>query len=321
VPELSDESAGPADDRGADDLIRPFQVETGGIRGRLVRLGPALDRIIRRHAYPAPVAALLAEAVALAAMLAGALKYDGIFTLQTRGDGPVRLLVADVTTAGALRGYAQFDEDAVAAAAGQPGAAVPRLLGAGHLAFTVDQGEHSERYQGLVELEGATLAECIHHYFRQSEQLRTGLAVAAGPDPESGWRAGGIMLQRLPPESGADVEEVEAADDAWHEALVRLGTCGAAELTDPTLDADTLLFRLFHDAGIRVYPAHALEDRCRCSRTRIETVLRALPDEDRAHLAIDGVVRVTCEFCSTEYRFDEAAILALAQHQDAPPSP
>jgi molecular chaperone Hsp33 len=295
-----------------DDLVRPFQIEAFGIRGRLVRLGPALDRIIQRHAYPVAVGALLAEAASLAAMLAGALKYDGIFTLQTRGDGPVRMLVADVTSDGALRCYAQFDEDAVAAAASLPGAVVPRLLGAGYLAFTVDQGDHTERYQGLVDLEGATLADCVHHYFRQSEQLEAGLKSAAMFLPGQGWRAGGIMLQRMPAETGADDEQTEASDDSWREALIKLGTCTPAELTDPDLDSDLLLLRLFHEEGVRGYKPQALADRCRCSRDRIEAALRSLPDEDRDGLATDGIVQVTCEFCSTEYRFTEAEIDGLS---------
>ena len=180
-----------------DDLVQPFQIDSSGLRGRLVRLGPALDEILTRHAYPEPVAMMLGEAIALAAALAGALKYEGVFTLQTKGDGPIGMLVADVTSAGALRGYAQYDAGKLAKAiATSPGGAtgigdsVPRLLGAGHLAFTVDQGEHTDRYQGIVELQGSTLAECAHHYFRQSEQVEAGLKVAVGARPGATARAG-----------------------------------------------------------------------------------------------------------------------------------
>src|SRR5215475_1943589 len=160
-----------------DDLVQPFQIEPFALRGRLVRLGPALDSILTRHAYPAPVATMLGEAITLALALAGALKYEGVFTLQTKGDGPIKLMVADVTTAGAIRGYAQFDAARLEAETAATGS-VPRLLGAGYLALTVDQGEHTERYQGIVELQGSTLAECVHHYFRQSEQVEAGLKVA-----------------------------------------------------------------------------------------------------------------------------------------------
>src|SRR5579875_27274 len=204
-----------------DDLVQPFQIEPFALRGRLVRLGAAIDSILTRHAYPPPVAQLLGEAIALAVALAGALKYDGVFTLQTKGDGPIHLMVADVTSAGAVRGYAQYDEAklAKAMAGGEPGHSVPRLLGAGYLAFTVDQGEHTDRYQGIVELQGATLAECAHHYFRQSEQVQTGIKLAVGHDGER-WRAGGVMLQRLPTEGGAaSAAESDAQDDGWRRAM------------------------------------------------------------------------------------------------------
>ena len=176
-----------------DDLVQPFQIDRSALRGRLVRLGPLVDRIVRQHDYPEPVAAMLGEAVTLAVILAGALKYEGVFTLQTKGDGPINLMVADVTTSGAVRGYAQWDAaklDRAMAGHGQP---VPRLLGAGYIAFTVDQGEHTDRYQGIVELQGATLAECAHHYFRQSEQVQAGIKVAVGqipgPNGTRSWRA------------------------------------------------------------------------------------------------------------------------------------
>ena len=176
----------------ADDLVRPFQIDPFGLRGRLVRLGPLLDEILTRHAYPAPVAQMLGEAITLAAALAGALKYDGVFTLQTKGDGPVGLLVADVASDGAVRGYAQYDGEKLAratAGGGVIGGAVPRLLGAGYLAFTVDQGGNTDRYQGIVELQGASLAECAHHYFRQSEQVEAGLKVAVAQVADAqGWR-------------------------------------------------------------------------------------------------------------------------------------
>src|SRR5262249_54074859 len=141
-------------DTAEDDLVQPFRIDPFALRGRLVRLGPAIDRILSQHAYPEPVAALLGEAITLAVVLAGALKYDGIFTLQTKGDGPVRLMVADVSTAGALRGYAQYDEEKLAATLTGQTLSVPRLLGSGYIAFTVDQGEETDRYQGIVELAG-----------------------------------------------------------------------------------------------------------------------------------------------------------------------
>jgi molecular chaperone Hsp33 len=295
-----------------DDLVQPFQIEPFALRGRLVRLGPAIDSILTRHAYPAPVAAMLGEAITLAVALAGALKYEGVFTLQTKGDGPIRMMVADVTTAGAIRGYAQFDAARLEAGAPATGS-VPRLLGAGYLALTVDQGEHTERYQGIVELQGSTLAECVHHYFRQSEQVEAALKVAIAQVPdESGtprWRAGALMIQRLPRESFTLERETE--DDAWRRAAIFMSSSTSAELIDPALAPEQLLFRLFHEDGVRAYPPHLLMAKCRCSRHRVETVLRALTPDEIADMKIDDKITVTCEFCSTVYDFDEEALGTL----------
>jgi len=304
----------------ADDLVQPFQIDASGLRGRLVRLGPVLDEILTRHDYPEPVALMLGEAIALAAALAGALKYDGVFTLQTRGDGPIRLLVADVTSAGALRGYAQYDAEklakTVAAVAGGTagiGDSVPRLLGAGHLAFTVDQGEHTDRYQGIVELQGATLAECAHHYFRQSEQVEAGLKVAVARLPDDDgtarWRGGSLMIQRLPPEG--DAGKRDAAEDGWRRAVILMSSSTSRELVDPDLAPEALLFRLFHEDGVRAYRRHDLAARCRCSRERVETVLRMMPAEELATMKVDGHIVVTCQFCSAVYDFDEGEVAAL----------
>jgi len=303
-----------------NDLILPFQIEATALRGRLVRFNSAVDKIITQHGYPDAVASLLCEAVTLAGLLAGALKYDGVFTLQTKGEGAVRLIVADVTSAGAVRGYAQYDADLLAAAP-TDGPPVPRLLGKGYLAFTVDMGEDSDRYQGIVALEGGTLAECAAHYFAQSEQIATGitLAVTRGTPDADGkpgpWRAGGLMLQRLPTEGGqAENEperEEETEDEGWNRALSFLGSCSSAELTDSTLPAEDLLYRLFHEDGVRAWPAQRLQALCRCSRERISRVLRSLPRDELIGLEVDGKVSVNCEFCSTDYDFTPAQIEAL----------
>jgi molecular chaperone Hsp33 len=322
----SDPFAAPGTAAGirADDVVLPFSVDA--LRGRVVRLGPAVDSILKRHAYPDAVAQALGETTALAAALAATLKYDGVFTLQIKGDGPVRLMVADVTSAGSLRGYAQFDAARVAAL--PPGAkSVPRLFGAGHLAFTVDQGERTERYQGIVELTGATLAECVHHYFRQSEQFRAGLKAAAaphpGPDGVPVWRAGAIMIQGLPPEGAAGSAEgrdeasspdddAEDAEEAWRRALILMGSATPAELVDPALPAWRLVDRLFLAEGVRIHRPHPLEPGCRCSRARVESVLGALPADDRAGLSEDGRVTVTCEFCNARYVFADEDLARLA---------
>ena len=290
-----------------DDLIQPFRIDPFALRGRLVRLGPAIDRILSQHDYPEPVAAMLGEAITLAVVLAGALKYDGIFTLQTKGDGPIRMMIADVSTEGALRGYAQYDEaklEAALARARASSPSVPLLVGSGYIAFTVDQGEDTDRYQGIVELAGSTLAECAHHYFRQSEQLQAGIKLSVGRSGPGGtWRAGGLMLQRVPPEGGYAVI-ADDVEDGWRRAMVLMSSATPAELVDPDLPPRRLLFRLFHDDGVRVYRTHPLEAKCRCSRERIERILRAFPDEDMDDLRKDKVITVTCEFCNTVYEFD-----------------
>jgi molecular chaperone Hsp33 len=293
-------------DNCPDDLVQPFQIEPYALRGRLVRLGPAIDRILSQHDYPESVAALLGEAITLAVVLAGALKYDGVFTLQTKGDGAIRLIVADVSTAGAVRGYAQYDARKLAGVPAAAEASVPVLVGSGYIAFTVDQGEDSERYQGIVELAGATLADCAQHYFRQSEQLQAGLKLAVGRTGADGtWRAGGMMLQRVPPEGGygAVADDVE---DGWRRAMVLMSSATQAELTDPLLSPHRLLYRLFHREGVRVYDAHPLAARCRCSRERIETILRAFPPDEIDDMRKERVVTVTCEFCNRRYEFDAA---------------
>ena len=288
---------------GGDDLILPFQIEASGLRGRLVRFGPLLDEILGRHAYPEPVAHLLAETVVLTALLASALKYEGVFTLQAKGDGPVRLVVADVTTDGAVRANAMFDEARLTGTA----TTVPALLGRGHLAFTVDQGQDTERYQGIVDLSGETLWECAQHYFRQSEQLQAGLRSAVRHG-EAGWRGGGIMLQRLPdPEKQVPTDR----EDDWRRAMVLLGSATDDELTQPALSGEALLFRLYNEDGVRVFPSQPMRFSCRCSRERVASMLKSMPKAEIESLAVDGRVEVACEFCNTRYDFDRDQLAAL----------
>lgn len=289
-----------------DDLVQPFQIEASRLRGRFVRLGAELDGILSRHAYPDPVAHILAETLSLAVLLASMLKYEGIFTLQTKGDGPVRLMVADVTSVGDVRAYAQFDADAVAKATDDAAIApAPALLGKGHIAFTVDQGAHTDRYQGIVELYGKTLADCVQHYFRQSEQIDTGISVAVD-NPDGVWRAGAIMVQRLPEEGGVPAPASDTEDD-WRRAMVLLTTLTGDELSNPGLSPSDVLFRVFHEDGVRVWPARPLRFGCRCSRERVEGMLAQLPRAEVEDLKLDdGRVEVVCQFCSSAYHFDDA---------------
>ena len=299
-----------------DDLVLPFQVEPYGLRGRLVTLGTAVNSILKPHDHPEPVARLLAELLALAACLADTLKYDGVFTLQVNGDGPVKTLMADVTSEGALRGYAGFDTDAVSVAEARYGTdmALHRLTGGGYIALTVDQGNRAERYQGLVALSGSTLTECATAYFRESEQIGTGLVAAADRQPGGAWRASALMIQRLAFGGGdtipAGVSEDEY-DEEWRSALVLMSSCTTSELLDPVLAPEVLLYRLFHETGVRVYPEHSLVARCRCSHDRVVAVLRSLTAEQIADMTVDGQVTVTCEFCKTVRCFDWTDLVDL----------
>jgi molecular chaperone Hsp33 len=305
--------------RGPDDLIQPFTVETSGVRGRMVRVGPTVDAILRRHAYPAPVGRLLGEMVALAGLLSAMLKYEGVFTLQTSGDGPVSVVVVDYTSDGAVRAWANYDAEAVAALdvpAVDENADVVRLLGNGQLAFTVDHANAKERYQGIVALEGRTLAECLQHYFQQSEQIASAVRLSArtyeDTDGVARWRAGGLLLQRLPEEAGvADLEGVDQ-EDAWRRAVILMSSASNAELADPHLTPYELLFRLFHEEGVRVFEAHELTDRCRCSREKVSNVLASMPRDEIADMKLDdGTVEVTCQFCSRAYVYTDADLATL----------
>jgi molecular chaperone Hsp33 len=292
------------------DCIQPFELEVPDLRGRLVRLGPVLETILARHHYPPPVAGLLGEMVALAAVLSSMLKFQGIFTLQTKGDGPVGLAVVDMTTDGELRGYADFEASRLVSIAGESNgeAAVARdLLGEGYIAFTVDQGPHSERYQGIVDLRGETLAECLQHYFRQSEQLKTAVKLCAGRQ-DGAWRAGGLLLQQMPDKAAGHTVLANDEEDSWRRAVVLMASCTERELLDPALPDHDLLYRLFHDERVRVYNPRPLTTGCRCSRARIERILRSLPREEVVEMKVEGEVIMTCQFCNVEYRLDEAAL-------------
>lgn len=285
---------------GTEDLVQPFQVEEAGVRGRLVRLGRTVRDALDRHAYPAPVRTLLAETMALAVVLASAIKFKGIFTLQTQGDGPVGMMVADVTADGAVRGYARVDE-ARLAAADPLSAPVPRLLGTGHLAFTVDQGPETERYQGIVALEGATMTECAQAYFRQSEQLETAILLAADAD-----RAAGLMIQRLPPK-GSDAV-VEQAEEDWRRSVILMSAATREELLDASLAPGDLLYRLYHVDGVRLFRPRAVRHQCRCSRRKVIATLKAFPKAEIMSMADRGRIDVRCEFCNAEYTFDATGL-------------
>jgi molecular chaperone Hsp33 len=295
----------------ADNLLRPFQLERSTLRGRVVRLGDLVDQVLTRHDYPEPVGRLLGELFVLAATLAGGLKFDGTFSLQIQSDGPVSLMLADCTNDGAMRGYARYDEARVAEASGTD---VETLLGSGRLAFTVDQNQLGQAYQGIVEVSGPTLTDCMQTYFRQSEQLKTGLKIAVDRIADrdgARWRAGGIMIQRLAEETRDASSEEQALED-WRRTMLLLGTATGAELVDPHLPPERLLLHLFHEEGVRVFRPLGLRFGCRCSRERVETMLRRFPEHDLDDMKDNqGDVVVTCQFCNVDFRFDDAQLARL----------
>jgi len=291
-----------------DDIVQPFVLDGAGFHGRLVRLGPAVDTIMSRHAYVPSVGGVLAEALALTSALAAALKFDGVFTLQLSGDGAVKFLVSDVTSAGDLRGYAGLREE-VALPESVGNAPIPKLFGKGYLAFTVDQGVHTDRYQGIVDISGGTLQDCVHHYFRQSDQFTAAVKLHGRRLSNGKWRAGALMLQRSP--ETEDPNKQEATEEAWREALIMLGSCTDDELVAPDISAHRLLFRLFHEDGVRVFETRPLQFRCRCSDRKVERVLMALPEDELDSLVVDGKVTVTCEFCNEIREYDRGQIAAL----------
>ena len=275
----------------------------------MVRLGPALENIVAPHGYPQVVALLLAQALALAALLAGSLKFDGLFTLQVQTDGPVSLIVADATSAGDLRGYARFDSDRLAS--GSP-------LGEGFLAFTIDQGPDTDRYQGIVELNGDSLEACAQRYFQQSEQLDTAFRMAARPPggdggpAEAGWQAAAVMVQRMPLGPASPIFTAEEAGEAWTRARILLASARDAELLD--LDPERMLYRLYHADGLERHTSRPLRAACRCSAERVARTLKSFPREEIDSLRDDeGRVEVVCEFCKAKYLFDAAGLERLYQ--------
>ncbi len=298
------------------DFVLPFEVKPLGVRGRIVRMGAVIDDMLNRHDYPPPVSALVAQSVSIAALLGTALKFQGKFILQTKSSGPVSMLVADFVSPNGVRGVAKFDQDRLAHLTTH---SEKDLLGEGHLAMTVDQGSDMDRYQGIVALGDATLADAAHNYFQQSEQIPTRLRVAAGPlqvrgEKGSHWRAGAIVVQHLPRDGGIssvayssgdapEGEEQPAENDDWVKARLLLDTVEDHELLDPTLSSEELLYRLFHEDGVTVYPAIALERHCTCSREAVLAMLQNFTVEERAAMVENGAIKVTCEFCSTDYTF------------------
>lgn len=280
-----------------DDVVGAFQIDGEPVRGRVVRMGGAIHDILRAHDYPEPVANLLGEACALAVLVGSNLKFEGRLQVEARGDGPVAFVIADYDTSGALRGYCRFDAAKVAAASSgfaRPGAR--SLLGDGIFAMTIDPGAEMNRYQGMTNIEGETLALCAEQYFAQSEQTPTRIRLAVGREDES-WRAGGLLIQHI-----ADDDARGSTAEAWSRSQMLFETIGEDELVDADLASTQLLYRLFHEDGVRDLGSSPLRAACRCNADRIMTVLKSFKAEERVEMVEpDGKIRVTCEYCSKVY--------------------
>lgn len=308
---------------GSDDLVLPFGTIRSRVAGRVVRMGTAIDTILESHDYPPSVSDVLGHALALTALLGQPLKDGGRLVLQTKSDGPLGLLVVQYETPGRLRGYASFDREAIAALAAGGKVEEGALLGKGRLAMTIDPGGEQVSYQGIVPLDGGDLVAAAHTYFRQSEQLPTFIRLAVGRHyvgrqgeraPHWSWRAGGLIIQHVPavggePPPDETPEQRDArlegdTDEDWRRVQILAATVEDHELIDPTLTPERLLLRLFHEEGVRVSPTVRLEARCRCSRERIVGFLKGFTAKDMEDMREpDGGITVTCEFCSTAYRF------------------
>ncbi|MBB5073867.1 molecular chaperone Hsp33 [Bartonella callosciuri] len=305
-----------------DDTVTPFQVEELGIRGRAVQLGKTLNSILTRHQYPEPVSYLLAEALVLTVLLGTSLKLKEKFTLQTHSNGPVKMLVCDFSPPSSLRGYARFDEEKLKQAIANDQTSSETLLGKGTLAFTIHQGPHTKPYQGIVALDGSNLQEASRTYFDQSEQIPTDIRLAVAilinrdqtGKPQKNWRAGGLLIQFLPqasshhkihePNKKPEVTKTRAQlENQWQEAKALTATTENAELTDPQVGSKLLLFRLFHEKGVRVFKPISLMDQCSCSHEKIKEILESFPIDERKKMVENNYISVTCEFCSTIYRF------------------
>lgn len=304
-----------------DDVVIPFAVEPLDIRGRAVQLGSMLDAILKRHDYPQDIAFLMGEMITLAVLLGTSLKFEGNFILQTQSDGPVSLAVVDFSTPDSVRAYARYNKETYEAALKTGKTSPIDLLGDGIMAMTIDHGTDMQRYQGIVKLDGVSLEEAAHQYFRQSEQIPTRIKLSVaqilrpaedGDGVQASWRAGGVLSQFLPeseermrqrdlPSGADDEDDDEDHDDAWTEATALMDTVGDDELTDPQLNVERLLYRLFHEHGVRVFQGTAVLDKCTCSREKVVSLVKSFKDDPEKPVKPDENFTTVCEFCSTTY--------------------
>ena len=302
------------------DFIRPFLLSEGLFRGNVVRIDNVIKEVIKRKEYPAAVAVLIAETKVVAALMSSALKYDGVFTLQIKGEGAVQTLVTDITSDGKMRSYARYDEEAVKAVTEQEireRGSVPTLLQAGYISFTIDIDGGADRYQGAVELEGKDIADCALRYFKQSEQINTVLKIAV--DTSKGMeniKAAGIMLQQMPfngGTAGGYGKTEEEAREEWNTDVILLSSLKNSELLDENITAERLLYMLYNEQKITVFDEKPLIFSCRCSKERIKAVISSFADKDFEDVFKTGQTEIVCEFCGEKYQITKEEVQEIRE--------
>ena len=285
-----------------DNHIIPFQLGGNRVRGSIVRLGTAVSEIIKRHNYPKNIESLLADTLTITACLGSRMKHDGVFTIQAKGTGEVHTLFSDVTNNGFLRGYVGFNPDLSILHKD-----LISLMVSGHITFTLDQGKYSKRYQGIVALEDKSISKSAELYFNNSEQLETKFVVfnnydSDGSSKEKLFSSGLIMLQKMPNKTDMDEEE---NIEVWENSLNFLSTLKKEECLSVSLTSRDILFRLFNEVGVTVYDEIVIQDKCRCSKEKVELAIKKLNKDELNEIADEkGNIKVICEFCKMERSFN-----------------
>lgn len=293
-----------------EDQCLPFQIEGQDIKGRVVRLGRSVNEILSKHNYPDDVSKMLGETLAFTALIGSLMKYEGILTTQMKGDGPFRVLVSDYNKEkenglGNIRGYASFEDGVVG------GDSLEEIFGeSGYLAITIDQGKFMERYQGIVKLEGKNITDAAEEYFKSSEQLPTKVMLSCQKNEDGEWQAGAIMIQHYARSAESEhSRDTQDTEDHWNTASILLGSLKTEELLDKNLSLQNLLIRLYHETGVRIFEHADIAAGCRCSEDKIRTALASLDLEELQDVAEDGTITVTCDFCTTDHKFELSKLM------------
>ena len=296
-----------------NDKCVSFNLDNNKFRGRIVRLEHVTDEMFKLQKYPDNVGKAVAETAALGVVLADLMKFNGIWTLQIQGDGPISVLVADVTSEGKVRATAKYDEAKMKAAQELRKTegeleATPHWLGKGNLIFTVDQGKNTELYQGIVDLQGKTLAECAMRYFKNSEQIDTYLRLFVRKKGD-GWQSAAILLQKMPQNGGKEAESEDNSAELWREDKILTDSLTEAEIFDADLPLEDILYRLYHEHRVAVNKTSEYFFGCRCEREKLRATLSSMSLQDIESMLENGKVTAVCNFCGQTYVFDKSELI------------